>query len=88
MIPFSVADFFEASNGFGQWRNLTRFAGEAALWITTVLTHPFRIAMAKDRNAPTITKQTIQRMFDSGTVPLGVSAIAAALFIVGMYIMT
>jgi len=67
---------------------VTRFAGEAALWITALLTHPFRVAMAKDRSAQPITRQTIQRMFESGTVPLGVSAIAAALFIVGMYIMT
>ncbi len=67
---------------------ITRFAGEAALWLTAVLTHPFRIAMAKGRNEPPVTRQTIQRMFESGTVPLGVSAVAAALLIVGMYIMT
>ncbi len=67
---------------------ITRFAGEAALWMTAVLTHPFRIVMAKDRNEPPVTRQTIQRMFESGTVPLGVSAVAAALLIVGMYIMT
>jgi len=80
-----LADRFLAR---GMTAALARFAGEAAVRLAAVLTHPFRIAMAKDKHNQLTTTQTIQRMFESGTVPLGVSAMAAALFIVGMYIMT
>jgi multicomponent Na+:H+ antiporter subunit D len=64
------------------------FFNNAAAWITIMLPQSFKAGTGKNNKRLIQNRETIRHIFESGTVPLGVSAAVAAFFIVAMYILT
>ena len=69
-------------------RLLSRFAGNASMWIVLGLLVPVRFFVRGNNFSPDHMGKRLEAIFESGTVPLGISVVLAVTFLAGVMILS